>query len=501
MVAFTLAHNLTLRCLYLDHTSLGAIGEKSIAAGIATNKYSNLVTLTGFDLGRTLTYLGSPPQLASYSNEIALRYLAEMWRAQQAQQMQTMQRAQAQVATNDGEMVVTSVDPISTGQVHGDDTSSDTIAATNAPMVLHAIPAAASVAALNSALSLNEAAKTGTAMTDPPALAPTTAGQRSPLLDSPLFSENRQPASQPSASTVPFVSSSHFSPASEQRKRRHVSAADFDLNISHEDMLKAFSSARFCDDPATAAAAAAAANLVLQSTSCSADELFAMLDSEMSDSAALHVIDEASSEPAKEEAEPTAATDSMAQGTFTYSSFCSSPTVMQSKTFGSATLASAAGSGHTDPSHNRRRLMNPSPLLLERPVDTAAAAGCPITVPPGPPPISGENSTKKSVGAYHISTSPHDNNAGSGSGSVNGGSARAYPRVVSGSCTSSSPLEKKKEGNEGGGGGGGQPTSDEFLSWKPYFDDPSSHTLPLFVVGSRYIITSPTDWPTISLID
>jgi hypothetical protein len=62
-------------------------------------------------------------------------------------------------------------------------------------------------------------------------------------------------------------------------------------------------------------------------------------------------------------------------------------------------------------------------------------------------------------------------------------------------------LEKKKEGNEGGGGGGGQPTSDEFLSWKPYFDDPSSHTLPLFVVGSRYIITSPTDWPTISLID
>ena len=46
--------------------------------------------LTGFDLGRVLTTLGSPAQLGACSNESALKYLAEMWRHQRLAEEQQM---------------------------------------------------------------------------------------------------------------------------------------------------------------------------------------------------------------------------------------------------------------------------------------------------------------------------------------------------------------------------------------------------------------------------
>jgi Ran GTPase-activating protein (RanGAP) involved in mRNA processing and transport len=58
LIAHMLVHNTTLRHLYLDHTAIGPVGEKNIAAGIASSKCSGLRVLTGFDLGRALTTLG-----------------------------------------------------------------------------------------------------------------------------------------------------------------------------------------------------------------------------------------------------------------------------------------------------------------------------------------------------------------------------------------------------------------------------------------------------------
>lgn len=83
VIANMLLHNYKLRQLYLDHTNIGPIGEKYIAAGIATNKRSGMRILTGFQLGKVLTYLNSPPHLSNLSNEAALTYLAVMWEAHQ----------------------------------------------------------------------------------------------------------------------------------------------------------------------------------------------------------------------------------------------------------------------------------------------------------------------------------------------------------------------------------------------------------------------------------
>jgi Leucine Rich repeat len=76
-----LGQNCTLRELYLDRTNIGAMGERYIAAAIASNKRCGMVKLTGFDLGEVLTTLGSPVTLATMSNTKALVFLADMWRA------------------------------------------------------------------------------------------------------------------------------------------------------------------------------------------------------------------------------------------------------------------------------------------------------------------------------------------------------------------------------------------------------------------------------------
>lgn len=81
VIANMLLHNYNLRHLYLDHTNIGPVGEKYIAAGIATNKRSGVRLLTGFQLGKVLASLGSPPHLSTLSNEATLTYLSLMWEA------------------------------------------------------------------------------------------------------------------------------------------------------------------------------------------------------------------------------------------------------------------------------------------------------------------------------------------------------------------------------------------------------------------------------------
>jgi hypothetical protein len=83
-VAKELANMLLINCrlceLFVDRTNLSNIGERLIATGIASNKASSLRTLTGFELGKVLTSIGSPTHVNAMNNEQALRYLAQAWR-------------------------------------------------------------------------------------------------------------------------------------------------------------------------------------------------------------------------------------------------------------------------------------------------------------------------------------------------------------------------------------------------------------------------------------
>ena len=79
VMANILKNDSVLSHVHLDHVSIGPVGERNIAVGIATNVSSRLINLTGFHLGQVLTQLGSPPNLASMSNEKSLRYLHKMW--------------------------------------------------------------------------------------------------------------------------------------------------------------------------------------------------------------------------------------------------------------------------------------------------------------------------------------------------------------------------------------------------------------------------------------
>lgn len=83
-VAKELANMLIINCnlaaLYIDRTNLTSVGERFVAISIASNKTSALRVLTGFELGKLLALLGSPPSVSAMSNENALRYLAQVWR-------------------------------------------------------------------------------------------------------------------------------------------------------------------------------------------------------------------------------------------------------------------------------------------------------------------------------------------------------------------------------------------------------------------------------------
>jgi hypothetical protein len=105
-------------------------------------------------------------------------------------------------------------------------------------------------------------------------------------------------------------------------------------------MLKAFSSARFGGGGVTDDATE---KLVRESAGCSADELFALLDSEVSDSAAIHVLDSLSGHPSAEDVgDASSSVDSIAQGTYTYPSTCTGAGAGAGAV---GALAAGAGSG------------------------------------------------------------------------------------------------------------------------------------------------------------
>jgi hypothetical protein len=73
------SNGLSLTSLHIDHMGIGTQGEQQIAAAIASNQHCKLETITGLSLGPLMTDLGSPSQLAEYSNLQVLGYVKEMW--------------------------------------------------------------------------------------------------------------------------------------------------------------------------------------------------------------------------------------------------------------------------------------------------------------------------------------------------------------------------------------------------------------------------------------
>jgi Ran GTPase-activating protein (RanGAP) involved in mRNA processing and transport len=85
-----------LTALHLDHMSIGAQGEQQIAAAIASNQHCKLETVTGLLLGPLMTDLGSPSQLAEYSNLQVLKYVKEMWSSYNHSKIENHQQQQEQ---------------------------------------------------------------------------------------------------------------------------------------------------------------------------------------------------------------------------------------------------------------------------------------------------------------------------------------------------------------------------------------------------------------------
>lgn len=79
-IAYTVAQpTCGLRKLSLDHTNLGHVGEKRIAAGILNNRALCLENFTGFRLGVTFVEQGMPSQMSELSNEQALDRVRASW--------------------------------------------------------------------------------------------------------------------------------------------------------------------------------------------------------------------------------------------------------------------------------------------------------------------------------------------------------------------------------------------------------------------------------------
>jgi hypothetical protein len=110
VLASFLLNSKSLRYLHLDHSCLSPLCEKHIASAVASNKHSVLNVFTGFDLGRVLLQLGSPPIFATLSNDATLKYLKECWEARK-QQERTKKKTKVMVLTEGVESLSTGSEP------------------------------------------------------------------------------------------------------------------------------------------------------------------------------------------------------------------------------------------------------------------------------------------------------------------------------------------------------------------------------------------------------
>ncbi len=110
VLASFLLNSKSLRYLHLDHSCLSPLCEKHIASAVASNKHSVLKVFTGFDLGRVLLQLGSPPIFATLSNDATLKYLKECWEARK-QQESTKKKTKVMALTEGVESLSTGSEP------------------------------------------------------------------------------------------------------------------------------------------------------------------------------------------------------------------------------------------------------------------------------------------------------------------------------------------------------------------------------------------------------
>lgn len=101
--------NTSLQAIYIDRTNLSSLGERFIATGIASNRFSALRKLTGFNLGKVLHLLGSPAVVCDMSNELALKYLYQMWKNVRMQQENKRASSSDHQALNDPQLIVSNL--------------------------------------------------------------------------------------------------------------------------------------------------------------------------------------------------------------------------------------------------------------------------------------------------------------------------------------------------------------------------------------------------------
>ena len=75
-----LLESMTLKKFSIDHHSIGDIGLRQIASGIASNSNAIMESFSGFLLSPIMIELGSPDELTNMTNENCLKYLNNLWR-------------------------------------------------------------------------------------------------------------------------------------------------------------------------------------------------------------------------------------------------------------------------------------------------------------------------------------------------------------------------------------------------------------------------------------
>jgi len=79
-VSYALAHNTSLRKVYLDRCFMSHSTLRLLTAGIVSNSLLALNVVTGFNLGVILTTLGFPPELKDWCNYNLLQFIQLMWK-------------------------------------------------------------------------------------------------------------------------------------------------------------------------------------------------------------------------------------------------------------------------------------------------------------------------------------------------------------------------------------------------------------------------------------
>jgi len=78
-ISYALAYNQSLQRFNIDSCSIGYSGQRHIVAGIVSNRYTHLQSLTGFPLAPIIMTLGLPQLPEEWGNDRVLSFVRFMW--------------------------------------------------------------------------------------------------------------------------------------------------------------------------------------------------------------------------------------------------------------------------------------------------------------------------------------------------------------------------------------------------------------------------------------